>query len=63
MFSPLWNRILDGFGIHDPGKGRHKQKASSWDILHPGRSWTTKLKTGRTTQDILQMLEVHFKSK
>lgn len=63
MFSPLWNRILDGFGIHDPGKGRHKQKASSWDILHPGRSWTTKLKAGRSTKDILQMLEAHFKSK
>lgn len=22
QFSPLWNRVLDGFGNHDPGKGR-----------------------------------------
>ena len=22
-FKPVWNRILDGFGNHDPGKGRH----------------------------------------
>ena len=63
MFSPLWNRILDGFGIHDPGSGRHKQKASSWDILHPGRSWTPKLTSGKSTQAILEMLDTHFKSK
>ncbi len=63
MFSPLWNKVLDGFGIHDPGSGRHKQKASSWDILHPGRSWTTKLSGGKTTQVILEMLDAHFKGK
>jgi Eco29kI restriction endonuclease len=59
-FSPLWNKILDGFGIHDPGSGRHKQKISSWDILHPGRSWTTKLTTGKPTQAILEMIKTHF---
>ena len=21
MFNPLWNKVLDGFGNHDPGKG------------------------------------------
>lgn len=61
MFSPLWNKTLDGFGIHDPGSGRHKQKASSWDILHPGRTWTSKLSGGKTTQAILEMLDAHFK--
>ena len=35
-FSPLWNRVLDGFGNHDPGKGRYNQQKSPWDTLHPG---------------------------
>jgi hypothetical protein len=25
-FKPVWNRVLDGFGNHDPGSGRHKGK-------------------------------------
>ena len=43
-FSPLWNRVLDGFGNHDPGKGRYNQQKSPWDTLHPGRPWAEKLK-------------------
>lgn len=39
MFSPLWNKLLDGFGNHDPGKGRYNQQRSFWDVVHPGRSW------------------------
>ena len=42
-FSPLWNRALDGFGNHDPGKGRYNQQKSPWDTLHPGRPWADKL--------------------
>jgi hypothetical protein len=42
-FSPLWNRKVDGFGNHDPGKGRHNQQRSPWDVIHPGRSWAEKL--------------------
>lgn len=35
---PLWNsKILEGFGIHAPGKGRRGQRRSLWDELHPGR--------------------------
>lgn len=43
MYSPLWNRELDGFGNHDPGKGRRNQQRSPWDTVHPGRSWAYKL--------------------
>lgn len=43
MFSPPWNRKIDGFGNHDPGKGRYNQQRSAWDALHPGRSWAEKL--------------------
>jgi hypothetical protein len=44
MFHPLWNRKIDGFGNHDPGKGRYNQQRSAWDTVHPGRSWAEKLK-------------------
>ena len=43
-WRPLWNSVVDGFGNHDPGKGRYDQARSEWDILHPGRPWADKLK-------------------
>ncbi len=41
-FSPVWNRLLDGFGNHNPGKGRYDGMISRWDVLHPGRKWAPK---------------------
>lgn len=41
--QPVWNTQIDGFGNHDPGKGRMQQARSEWDTLHPGRSWAKKL--------------------
>ncbi len=46
-YAPLWTAYVDGFGNHDPGKGRYNQAVSEWDALHPGRSWVSKL-TGQT---------------
>lgn len=43
-FRPVWNRIVDGFGNHDPGKGRYNQQRSAWDTIHPGRGWAEKCK-------------------
>jgi len=43
MYLPLWNRKIDGFGNHDPGRGRSNQQRSPWDVIHPGRSWAEKL--------------------
>lgn len=43
MFQPLWNMLLDGFGNHDPGKGRYKQQRAPWDMVHPGRPWAARL--------------------
>jgi hypothetical protein len=40
---PLWNSIIDGFGNHDPGRGRYNQARSEWDVLHPGRPWVKRL--------------------
>ncbi|ORB40956.1 restriction endonuclease [Mycobacterium persicum] len=38
-FTPVWNALLDGFGIHDPGAGRRQGVRSRWDTLHPGRAF------------------------
>jgi hypothetical protein len=48
-YSPLWNSSIDGFGNHDPGKGRYNQKRSEWDTLHPGRAWANKLQPNPLT--------------
>lgn len=42
LYTPLWNSSIDGFGNHDPGKGRYNQAKSDWDVLHPGRKWAEK---------------------
>ena len=42
-FTPLWNSLIDGFGNHNPGKGRHAGMRPRWDVLHPGRSWAMSL--------------------
>ena len=41
--SLVWNTVLDGFGIHDPGRGRRGQKKSAWDTVHPGRPFAEAL--------------------
>jgi len=43
-YQPIWNTKIDGFGNHDPGKGRYEQAKSEWDKIHPGRAWAEKLK-------------------
>jgi len=44
LYQPLWNSIIDGFGNHDPGKGRYDQAKSEWDVIHPGRNWAKRLR-------------------
>ena len=51
MFSPIWNKLIDGFGNHDPGSGRSNQQKSQWDTLHPGRPWADKLKSNLLSAD------------
>lgn len=41
-FRPVWNIALDGFGNHDPGKGRYEGLRPLWDHLHEGRVWAVK---------------------
>ncbi len=51
---PLWNSALDGFGNHDPGKGRYEQARSDWDVIHPGRSWALKCKGTPRAQNTIE---------
>ena len=44
LYTPLWNTVVAGFGIHNPGKGRFGQALSEWDIFHPGRPWGSQLR-------------------
>ncbi len=59
--KPLWNTFLDGFGNHDPGKGRYEQAKSDWDVVHLGRVWSKKCK-GKTPSrgQILNGIEKFF---
>ncbi len=57
MFFPAWNLLIDGFGNHDPGSGRHNQQRSAWDVLHPGRTWADRLQpNARSAKQILDGL-------
>lgn len=53
-FKPLWNVVVDGFGNHDPGAGRHMGKRPNWDTVHPGRAWAARLQPSALTLDELK---------
>ena len=58
---PVWNALLDGFGNHDPGRGRIAGVRSRWDTLHPGRPWASKFPAREETaanvaQDVTEYL-------
>ncbi len=50
-YKPVWNLCLDGFGDHDPGRGRRNSQKSWWDTLHPGRQWAYQLVGGKTVEE------------
>ena len=63
-FSPVWNTLIDGFGNHDPGKGRYKGLRPRWDVLHPGRVWAGKCQERSETaeqiaNDVTEYLRSH----
>lgn len=60
-FSPLWNLFLDGFGNHDPGKGRYEGFRPRWDVIHPGRTWAQKCKPRpETAEEISRDVRTHL---
>jgi hypothetical protein len=63
-FKPLWNVLIDGFGIHAPGKGRKKQVQSKWDTLHPGRGLAADLPPNpKNAAELEQMIADYFAGK
>jgi hypothetical protein len=68
-YRPLWNGVVDGFGIHAPGgtpggtTGRAGQQKSAWDTLHPGRSFAkgrpTRVKLAEIRSRIAKHIEAH----
>ena len=59
-FQPLWNVLIEGFGIHTPGKGRKKQVRSKWDTLHPGHGLASDLPPNPTTSAELEQMIADF---
>ncbi|MCF6179309.1 MAG: Eco29kI family restriction endonuclease, partial [Geopsychrobacter sp.] len=58
---PLWNTAVDGFGNHDPGRGRYEQAKSDWDVIHAGRSWADKCNgIAKNKETILNNIECYF---
>jgi len=53
-FMPLWNKLIDGFGNHDPGKGRHLGLRPRWDVLHPGRIWADRCQPRAETAEQIE---------
>jgi hypothetical protein len=51
---PIWNSLIDGFGNHDPGSGRHKGARPNWDTLHPGRSWADRCAPSKLTEELIR---------
>jgi hypothetical protein len=62
-YQPVWNVCLEGFGIHDPGKGRHKGERSWWDVLHPGRSWASRLVSTRKRNEAKRRVQGFLRSR
>jgi len=59
-FQPVWNVLIEGFGIHKPGRGREQQVQSKWDTLHPGRKLAGNLPPNPQTASELQKLVEDF---
>lgn len=63
-FHPLWNVLIEGFGIHTPGAGRKKQVRSKWDTLHTGRGLAADLPPNpKTAAELEQMIADFFSGR
>ena len=61
LHKPLWNVVLDGFGNHDPGKGRYEQAKSDWDVVHSGRTWADRcVGTAKEKKLVLKNIATHL---
>lgn len=62
-FAPIWNRLIDGFGNHDPGAGRYQGMRPRWHVLHPGISWAPKCaERPETAEQIETEIEAYLRT-
>jgi hypothetical protein len=62
-FAPIWNRLIDGFGNHDPGAGRYNGLRPRWDVLHPGRGWAEKCRArAESATDIMREVQQYLRT-
>lgn len=60
-FKPVWNRLLEGFGNHDPGKGRYNGMMPGWDCVHPGRAWAYKMQPcANAASELIEQIESYL---
>lgn len=59
-FKPLWNQVVAGFGLHDPGGRRAGGHRSEWDELHPGRPWYDRMVAARSQEEVVAKVEAHL---
>lgn len=59
-FQPLWNAVVHGFGLNDPGRHRYGGDRSDWDELHPGRAWRDAMRRKRSPDEILDQVRAHL---
>lgn len=63
-FAPVWNSVIEGFGNHDPGKGRYNSQRPPWDMVHPGRPWAERMQGNkRSVEQILNNLASRFEDR
>lgn len=62
-FAPVWNKLVDGFGNHNPGKRRHAGLRPRWDVLHPGRPWAERCQPrSETADEIARDVSIHLRN-
>ena len=62
-FAPVWNTLIDGFGNHDPGKGRYEGLRPRWDVLYPGRAWAARCRERHeTSETIIRDVETYLRN-
>lgn len=60
QYQPVWNMVVQGFGLHPPGAARVLPR-SDWDELHPGRPWAAMQQPpGHSPEDILEREAAHY---
>lgn len=53
-YKPVWNRVVHGFGDNPVGRNRMTGAIPKWDILHPGRGWSSNMSGKKREKDDIE---------